>query len=557
METIDHARTQTPTDRHGRPLHLNLSVFICVRLCVSVVILLSSVFFLTGCAKSKPAGPAKKILDLGNGAEPKDLDPAIVTGMVEFHIITSLLEGLATIDPKDITPIPAAAESWEISKDQKTYTFHIRQNAKWSNGDDVTSEDFVYSWTRILEPATASEYAYQVWYVRNGKPFNEGKLKDASQLGLASPDSKTLVVTLESPTPFFLSLLNHHALYPVHRKTVEAHGTNWTRPEHYVSNGPFRLKEWVMNSLITVERNPLYWDAPNVKLDEIRFHPIENDATEEKLFRAGQLHVSYGVPLERIPYWRDQKDVYNQNPLLGTYYYEINVTHPALRDKRVRKALAMSIDRDAIVEKVTRGGQIPAYAFTPPNTAGFTPAAGLRYDIAEARRLLAEAGFPGGRGFPKLDILYNTSEGHRKIAEALQQMWKKSLGIELGLFNQEWKVFLNTKRKLDYAVARAGWNGDYPDPNTFLDMWLSDGGNNHTGWKNREYDELIHKASLTLSREERNTYFQRCEDLLADEVPILPIYTYTRVNLKRPEVKGWTPNVLDFRLYKQLDLETK
>ncbi|MBI4178206.1 peptide ABC transporter substrate-binding protein [bacterium] len=511
---------------------------------------------LTACGGSKVKDSGLKILHLGNGSEPKDLDPAIVTGMLEFHIISSLVEGLVTLDPNDLAPVPAAAKSWEISEDHKTYTFHMRPESRWSNGDPVTSEDFAYSWRRLLDPQTAAEYAYQAYYIKNGRAFNEGKLKDVSQVGLATPDTLTLVVTLESPTPFFLSLLNHHSLYPVHRRTVETHGPKWTLPEHHVGNGPFRLKSWVMNSVIVVERSPTYWDAKTVGLDEIHFYPTENDATEEKQFRAGKLHVSYTVPLERIPYWRDEeKQLYNQFPAFGTYYYELNVTRGPLKDKRVRKALALSIDRDAIVTSVTRGGQIPAYAYTPPKTAGFTPIAHLKYDPEEARKLLAAAGYPGGKGFPKLDILYNTQEGHRKIAEAFQQMWKKELGIDVGLFNQEWKVFLNTKKNLDFDLARAGWFGDYPDPNTFLDMYVTGGGNNNTGFSHAEYDELIRKAAQTMDREERFRYFQRCEDILAEEVPIIPIYTYTRIYLKRPEVRGWSPNVMDFRSYKALSLD--
>ncbi len=261
------------------------------------------------------------------------------------------------------------------------------------------------------------------------------------------------------------------------------------------------------------------------------------------------------IPLEHIPHWRARADVYNEFPSLGTYYYEFNVTRGPLKDKRVRQALAMSIDRTAIVEKVTRGGQLPAYAFVPPNTAGFTPRAAIRYDTEAARTLMAEAGYPGGKGFPKLDILYNTSEGHRKIAEAFQQMWKKALGIDVGLFNQEWKVFLNTKRKLDFDIGRAGWFGDYPDPNTFLDMYVTGGGNNYSGWGNAEYDSLIQKAWRAATREERYGYFQRCEEILCDEAPIMPIYTYTRIFLKRPEVKGLVPNVMDLRLYKGLSLD--
>ncbi len=521
-----------------------------------LVYLLAACLAACGSTAQESGEDSPKILRLGNGAEPKDLDPAVVTGMVEFHVISSLLEGLTTLNLKDLSPIPAAAESWDVMPDQKTYTFHIRKNARWSNGDDLTAADFIYAWTRLLAPATAAEYAYQAWYIKNGRAFNEGKLKDPARLGLSAPDTKTLVVTLESPTPFFLALLNHHSLYPVHRGTVEKHGTRWTRPENFVGNGPFKLKDWVMNSVVAVERSPFYWDSETVKLDEIHFHPIEDESTEEKQFRAGKLDVSYTIPIERIPYWREQKEIYHEFPSLGTYYYELNVTRGALRDRRVRKALAMSIDRVAIVEKVTRGGQIPAFAFTPPNTAGFTPKVGLRYDTEGARKLMAEAGYPDGKGFPKLDILYNTSEGHRKIAEAFQQMWKKALGIEVGLFNQEWKVFLNTKRKLDYGIGRAGWFGDYPDPNTFLDMYVTGGGNNHTGWGNGEYDELIQKAWRATARDDRYAYFQRCEDILSEEVPIIPIYTYTRLNLVRPAVSGWTSNVMDLRHYKFLRLSS-
>lgn len=509
---------------------------------------------LSSCGGGPGAGPARQVLHLGNGAEPKDLDPAIVTGMLEFHIIQAVLEGLTALDPSTLQPIPAAAEVWEVSTDRLTYTFHMRTSARWSNGDPVTADDFIYSWTRLLAPATAAEYAYQAHYIKNGKAYNEGKLKDPSKLGLSAPDSHTLVVKLESPTPFFLALLNHHALYPVNRRAVEAHGSKWTRPEHHVGNGPFKLKEWEMNQAIAVERNPYYWDSAVVRLDEIRFYPIEDEATEEKQFRAGKLHMTNTVPLERIPYWKDQKE-YSAVPSFGTYYYELNVTRGVTKDRRVRRALAMSLDRTALVEKVLRGGQIPAYAFTPPNTAGFTPKPLLRHDTEGARRLLAEAGYPGGKGFPKLDILYNTMEGHRKVAETLQQMWKKELGIDVGLYNQEWKVFLSTKQKLDYEIARAGWWGDYPDPNTFLDMYVTGGGNNHTGWGDRAYDELIEKAARAATMEERRTYFQKCEDLLADDVPIIPLYTYTHPHLKRPEVKGWVLNVMDVRSYKNVWLE--
>lgn len=502
-----------------------------------------------------------KVLKISIGAEPKDLDPHIVTGVPEHRVLVSLFEGLVTVHPKTLEPMPAVAESWTVSKDQRVYTFKIRKSARWSNGDPVTADDFVYSWQRLLAPKTASQYAYQGYYIKNGKAFNSGEIKDPAKLGVKSLDSHTLQVTLENPTPFFLGLLYHYSLYPVHRKTVEKFGSQWTRPGKMVSNGPFILKEWTINKQISVARNANYWDAQTVKLDGVDYLPISNRQTEENMFRAHRLHVTNSVPIEKLPFWqRDQRGLYQQHPYIGTYYYRFNTTRKPLNDKRVRKALSLTIDRTKLVKFVTRAGQIPGTVFTPPGTANFHPTPKLPEtvtpeSIAQARALLKEAGYPDGKGMRPLEILYNSDEGHKKIAEAIQQMWKTNLGIEVKLFNQEWKAYLANTRTMNYDISRAGWIGDYNDPNTFLDMWVKDGGNNETGWHHPEYDQLIAAAAKTPDGERRLSLFQRAEDLLLEELPIMPIYIYTRVYLKSPVVKGWYANVQDYHPLKFLSLD--
>jgi oligopeptide transport system substrate-binding protein len=504
------------------------------------------------------ANPADQIINIGNGAEPKDLDPHIVTGVPEHHILQNLFEPLVSKDPKTLNPAPGVAEKWKLSKDGKVYTFTLRKNAKWSNGDPVTAHDFIYSWTRLLTPATAAEYAYQGHYIKNGKPFNEGTLKDASQLGLKAIDDYTLEVTLENATPFFLSLLYHHSLYPVHKATIEKHKGRWTRPENMVVNGAFQMSKWETNKIIVLVKNPNYWDKEKVALTKVNIYPTENQDTEEQMFRTGQLHVTYEVPLEKLDYWRkDKSGVFQSHPYLGTYFYRINVTKGGLKDVRVRKALNLAIDREKIMKFVSKGNQVPATAFTPPNTAGYTPKSVLPSDVSrvgEAKKLLAEAGFPEGKGLGPIEIHYNTNEGHKKIAEAVQQMLKQNLGVDVRLFNQEWKVYLDSQRTLSYQLSRAGWIGDYNDPNTFLDMWVTNGGNNNTGWSNKEYDKLIADAAKELNAKKRLAIFQKAEDILLTELPVIPIYIYKRNYLKSPLVQGWYPNIEDIHPLKHVSL---
>ena len=501
---------------------------------------------------------ADNYLNVGNGAEPKELDPHISTGIPEFHIITTIFEGLVGKDPKTLEPIPGVAESWTSSKDQMQYVFMLRKNAKWSNGEPVTAKDFVYSWTRLLKPETAAEYAYQGYYFKNGKLFNEGKLKDESQIGFKALDDYTIKVTLENPTPFFISLLYHHSLYPVHKKTVEAFGQRWTRPENIVTNGPFILEKWEMNKIISVKKSEFYWDKDIVKLSGANYFPTENLDTEEKMFRRGELQVTNEVPIEKIPTWQaDKTGVFQNGPYLGNYFYWVNVTKPPLNNKLVRKALNLGFDRDRIVRYVTRAGQIPAQFFTPPGTNGFNPKAELPMDgsrIAEAKELLAKAGYPGGKGLPPIEILYNSHPGHKKIAETLQQMWKENLGVEITLFNQEWKVYLDSMRTKNFQLGRQGWIGDYNDPNTFLDMLMSDNGNNRSGWANKDYDSILAKAQKERDPKKRLAYFQQAEDIIMDELPVIPIYIYTRTFLLQKNVAGWHPNIEDIHPLKFVSL---
>lgn len=521
-------------------------------------IVLALMFVLSLGACTRKAATEKDVIYIGNGAEPKDIDPHITTGIPEHHIQQNVFEALVSVHPETLEPVPGVAESWSMSKDGKIYTFNLRKNAKWSNGEPLTAHDFVYAWTRLLKPETASEYAYQGYYIVNGKEFNTGKTKDASKLGVKAIDDHTLKVTLVNSTPFFLGLLYHHSLYPVHRKTIETHGAKWTRPENIVVNGAFTVSRWETNKIISIVPNPHYWDRAKVSLKEAHFLPIENLDTEEKMFRSGKIHVTNEVPLEKLPHWqKDTSGVYNSNPYLGTYFYWLNVKKKPLNDKRVRKALNLAMDRERIVKLVTRGGQLAGTMFTPPGTAGYQPVPRLPSDLSrveEAKKLLAEAGYPGGKGMPPLEILYNTHEGHKKIAEALQQMWKQNLGVEVTLFNQEWKVYLDTMRNQQYQLARQGWIGDYNDPNTFLDLLVSDNGNNRSGWGSKAYDALIDKAARENNHAKRLRYFQQAEDILLEELPVLPIYIYTRNYLKSRDVQGWINNVQDFHPLKYVSV---
>lgn len=514
-------------------------------------------------SKRVEEGDRLGVLHIGNGAEPAALDPHITTGVSESHIINALFEGLVIKNPSTLEPEPAVAESWEISEDGRTYTFHLREDALWSNGEALTAEDFRWSWMRALMPELGSQYNYMFFSIVNAQAFAEGRLEDFSQVGVEVLDPHTLEVRLNEATPYFLQLLDHHSTYPVNRTAVEALGSasdrlsRWARVGNLVGNGPFTLSEWQTNSHIRVEKNPLYWDAATTRLNAIVFYPIDNQATEERMFRDGQLHRTTDVPLDKVPvYLAENPELIRIEPYLGTYFYGINTTRPGLDDARVRRALALSVDRELLAETVTQGIYRPGYSVVPPDTMGYNPPQLFEYDPDEARRLLAEAGYPKGAGFPGFSILYNTLEQHQKIAVAIQQMWRQELGISVQLVNQEWQVYLDSQNTNNFDVVRRGWIGDYVDPNNFLDLFITGGGNNHTGFSNARYDEIIlEQAPATRDRDERYALFHEAERLLMAEMPLIPLYVYQSKHLVRPSLKGMPSNIMDFYNWKYVYLE--
>ncbi len=500
-------------------------------------------------------GNHEQVLFWGNGADPAGLDPQTVIGEPESHIFNALFEGLVSMDPHDLHPIPGVAESWDVTDGGRTYIFHLRHDAKWSNGDPVTSRDFLDSYRRILQPALGAQYATMFFddvQVVNAREYYEGKLTDFSQVGFEGPDPYTFIVRLKTPASYFLGMLNHNSWYPIHLPTVLKYGkldqpnTRWTGVGNLVGNGPFRLKSWTIEKEVVVEKSPTYWGAKDVRLKEIHYLNTEGVETEERSFRAGQLHCTYELPQAKIDvYRREGREFLQIAPYLGVYFYRFNVTNPVMKDRRVRRALAMAIDRDGIVKNVTRGDQQPAHVYTPPNPSGYQCQSPIPTDYEAARKLLAEAGYPNGEGLPPVELLTNTSENHRAVAEAIQQTWRKELSVDARIRNEEWKVFMESMKGLNYCTGRYGWIGDYSDPFTFLSLLVTGNGNNGTGYASPEYDRLIAAAHNAPTDTERLAFLQQAETALLDDAPIAPIYFYTRVYLLQPSVKGWYNNIQD------------
>lgn len=513
-------------------------------------LLMLALLALTACGGEKKEGMT---LRFNNGTDPQTLDPAIMTGQPEGRIALQIFEGLTVYNPETLEPAPGVAERWEMSRDGKTYTFYLRTNAVWSDGVPVTAETFRYSFLRTLAPATAAEYAYHLWVIKNAEAYTRGQTNPEA-VGIDVVDTHTLRIRLEAPTAFFLDLTSFHSYLPVPQHKVEAFGNRWTRPENIACNGPFVLKEWKSKSHVKMAKNPAYWDKDRVKLNTLYFYAYEEPATALEMFLNHELDWVDSVPTERIEAMKKHPD-FQSSPYLGTYFYNLNVTDPVLKDVRVRRALSLSIDRESICEYVLKLGQIPAYGFVPAFMPGYVSPVKPQKDAALAKKLLAEAGYPDGKGFPALTILYNTMEDHKKIAEALQRMWMENLGIQVSLENQEWKVYLQRTQTLDYQIARRGWIADYQDPNTFLDMFVSGGGNNQTGWSNVRYDQLIRSAGVELNPKKRQELFYQAEKLLMDDCPIIPLYTYVRATMRSSKIHGVYPNTRDIHPLKEVWIE--
>jgi len=502
------------------------------------------------------------VLHFSIGAEPADLDPQTVTGTNDSKIIQSLFDPLVSFEPGTLAPVPAIAERWEISPDGLTYTFHLRADAKWSNGDPLTAQDCVDSWRRILTPTLAADYAYFLYLLRGAEAFNKGRTTDFSTVGATARDAHTLVATLTHPAPYFLQILLNSPWRPIHPRSIAAvgdlynRGTKWTRPGLLVSSGPFVLKEWSLNQRVVVEKSPTYYDRAKVRLNAIHFYPIDNIDAEDRAFRAGQLHLTWALPLAKvIPLQREKSPFLRIDPYLETFFFRLNVRKAPLQDPRIRRALSLAIDRDTIAAKILPGGRQPAPTFISPLLVGYTPPERRAYDLAAARQLLVEAGHAGGAGLPPIEILYYNSEILRIVSEAIQQMWSRDLGVKVSLVNQEKKTVFANRRTGDYQVLLGSWTADYLDATTYLDMWRSDSGNNHTGWTDPAYDALLNRANPIVDRSERANVLQQAESLLLDTAAVVPVYYNTHVYLLHPAVKGWQPTPMDHSDYRYVSLE--
>lgn len=519
----------------------------------------------TGCLKKDtPAEAARqtKILLIGNGAEPADLDPHIAVAFTDYNILIALFEGLTVIDEATSKPLPGAAARWDVSADGLVYTFHLRPDGLWSNGDPVTAQDFVFSIERILSPKLGSEYAYMLAPLKGAADYTAGKLADFSQVGAKALDARTLQLTLDHPAPYLLSLTAHQAWFPVHPPSIlkqgEAHarGTGWTRPGALVGNGAFTLSEWIPDQHILVKKNPRYHGAAQSRIAGVKFFPVADPGVEERAFRAGQLHVTYDVLPDRLDAWRrDAPDKLRVDPFLETFYVRFNTTKPPFDDLRVRRALGMAIDREAIAGPVMRGSRTPAHAFIPPNTAGYTSTASMPTDFEAARLLLAEAGYPGGKGFPKIEVKMNADPVNTKVFEAVQQMWRRELGVESVLSSMDFRVYIDAMQTLDFDVLRSRWVGDFNDPATFTDLFTSNSGNNNTGWKNPAYDRLIEMAAGELDISRRFDLLRQAEAILVAEAPAVPVFFGARTYLIHPDIKGWVPSLLGIHRYHTLDIQ--
>ncbi|EMI43869.1 peptide ABC transporter substrate-binding protein [Rhodopirellula sp. SWK7] len=610
-----------------------------------------------------------------NGTDPKTLDPHRATGQPEsrvlFGIFSGLLQMLPEGDPDPVTglqpmsPQPAVAESYDVSDDKLTYTFHLRDDAVWSDGVPITSEDFVWSWTRMLHPATACEYNFQLFSVPFAEQFSSGVVDvgdrcevelfdrpnpdgtteaDTGELniqnfprgtmrygtlreirkppepefangateedreermlnwqeswvfvvdvaevnesgevdwdgpttqqtftadpdspvadedtqrvhnvlvafsklgGIETPDDHTLRVNLKDPLPYFPSLTAYYPLFPVPRHVIEKHGMPmWTKAENIVSNGAYVVGMRRLRDRVRLVKNPRWFDADSVAIETIDALSTEGQNTALNMYETGQIDWVTDPPTALMETLKQRDDFYAA-PMLSVYFFRMNTTRKPLDDPRVRRAISMAIDRQQIVDQVAKAGQVPAYALVPPGIAGYEPPPGFKPDLAEAKRLLTEAGYPGGRGIPKITVLYNTSEGHRAIAEVVQQQLQNNLNVKLELQNMEWGSFLDKTNQIDYDIARAGWIADYADPNTFLDLWLTDGPQNSTGWSNAEFDRLLKSAAAESDAETRMKLLAEAEAIWIDEMPVIPLYFYVGINMVKPRIKGFFPSPQD------------
>ncbi|GIN86050.1 oligopeptide-binding protein OppA [Heyndrickxia sporothermodurans] len=557
-----------------------------------LTVILAAMLMLAGCfggedASSKPSGDSgkkeeankgPKVLKLNNTEEPGALHPGLAQGTHDSWILEGAFEGLTKKTPEGKIE-PGMAKDWEISKDGLTWTFHLRDDVKWSNGDPVTAQDFEYAWKFVLNPKSASDYAYQLYYLKGGTEYNSFKLtksKDPKKLekqdaelkkledkvGVKAKDDKTLEITLAESTPYFLDLTSFYTYYPINKSVQEATPKWYTDASTFVSNGAFKLTEWKHKESLKLEKNENYYDKDKIKLDAVTFAIIANESTAYNMYRDGELDLVYPIPQDVLPTLEGNKEFHN-GPDLATYYYNLNNKVKPFNNVKVRKALSLAVNRKEIVEGVAQGGQKPAYSLVPPgipegDNGDYQENGGDLFseNLDEAKKLLAEGLKEEGMSkMPKLSLLYNTNEGHKKIAEAVQQMWKKNLGIDIGLENVEFQVKIDREHAGEFQVSRGGWSGDYVDPMTFMDLFVTDGPYNDAGWSNKDYDKFINTAKTSMDTATRMDAMHKAEKILADEMPIVPIYFYTKPYVLKENVTGVFTPINKYPQYIYADIE--
>ncbi len=486
-----------------------------------------------------------------SGAEPESLDPHTVTTVDGSRLIESLFEGLVTPDPKTLEPLPGCAKSWEVLDDGRTYTFTLRDGLKWSDDQALTAQQFADSFKRVLTAETAAPYAELYYYIKGAKAMHQGD-GNFDSVGV-KVDGNTITFELAVPCPFFLELLTLPVFSPVRLDVIERHGKAWTEGGNLVGNGPFRLESWEHRDKLILKKNEKYWDKNKVKLAKVTALCIEDQNTAYKMFKEGEIQWMTSVPQGRIDEIKHEPDFYSY-PYFGTYFYRFNVTEKPFDNPKVRRAFALAIRRDEITQML-KGGQRPVGSYCPA-VGRYTPAEGIGYNLEEARKLLAEAGYPDGKGLPTIEIKYNTNEGHKQVAETIAQQWKQGLGVDVVSSNQEWKVFLNDMKELKYMIARSSWIGDYSDPSTFYECFESTSGNNRTGWKSKAYDQLLAESRTTSDQKKRIECFTQMEKMLVEEeCPIVPIYRYVDQGMLVEKVRGWHPNIRSVHPLKYVWLE--
>jgi ABC-type oligopeptide transport system substrate-binding subunit len=495
----------------------------------------------------------------GNGPEPDSLDPQRARNVESSSVLRDMYEGLTIVGP-DGSPAPGVASEWAVSEDGLRWTFRLRPEARWSNGDPVVAADFVAAMQRLVDPATASQYAQVVDSIRNAGGIIRGQRKPA-ELGVAAADDRTLVVELESPTPYLPGLMSHWSTMPVHRPSLQAHGAAFVKPGNHVSNGAFRLTAWVQGAHVDLERNRNYWNDAATRIDRLRWVSQSDESAEYKRYRSGELHVTYTVPRGQFDaIRREHADELHLGPQLGTYFYGFNLEREPFRSQpALRRALSMVIDRQRLVDSVTRLGELPAHGWVPPGTYNYA-AQSLDYAaqpmsarLAEARRLYAAAGYSAAKPL-RFELRYNTGETHNRLAVAVASMWKEALGVEVALVAVEFKVLQQDIDAGGLDVFRLSWIGDYNDPYTFLQYFKGDFGINTSRFRDARYDALLQQAAREVDVEKRRLTLEEAERVLLAAHPLIPLYFYVNKHLVSPRVRGWYDNVLNVVYSKDLEL---